>query len=478
MGLVRYNYRMNLGFFGNYRSNHGADFSKWKNWDVQGIQYVSKVLLIGIGAIGLVHVGIATFSAVFPSTSSTNKDSISKSVSVVTPADQQVRNKESSTIVNEILSTVTGGLVATASAAGDTLRTVVEVSEKTFDSIPRLAANAANSVYKLFPEPIPDQGVIKLAVKPVQAVKLEREVNQNVGLATTESANISSNTGSQSKSVQPSTVIKSTEVKPVANTSTLNVSADAYLVGDLKTGKILLEHNADAIRPIASISKLITALTVKRLFAKDDTINITREALASFGDAGKLVEGETMSAQDLLYPMLIESSNDAAVAYQLQHDDSSPNSSAFVATMNSIAGTIGMKNSSFDEPSGLSAENVSTAKDLFKLVQYIKNNNPDILAITRIDSLEMVESDRNTHHIFKNNNTYAKREDFVGGKTGKTDEAKETLASVFRVADKNNRDSQSDVAIIVLKSANRIDDSNKLYVWYMTKFGKVAGSVY
>lgn len=459
--------------FGNFTSNNAW----YRNWDIEGIQYIFKATLIVLGVVGVGHIGMAIFGVVFPGVPTAVRDSLSSSLSSLASANQLNRNTDGAVLVEKTavlannsskLISNTVGLVANGITDG--LANVAGASVKAVDSATYFAANAINTIASKQATKNVDADIAASAVAPLILTPDTIQTPQlNQGLDRSEPKQMP-NTLSASKSVP---VLK--PVLAVTKEVIPAISADAYMVSDLKTGKTILEHNGSISYPIASISKLVTALTVKKLFSKDDMVFITKDAINTFGDAGKLVEGEAMSTQDLLYPMLIESSNDAAVAYQLQYDQGGR---SFVDNMNTIAHDIGMKNTKFAEPSGLSPDNMSTVQDLFKLVQYIKSNNPDVFAITRIDGLEMASGTKNMHHIFKNNNTFAKREDFVGGKTGKTEEALETMATVFRVADKANPNIQDDIAIIVLKSKNRIDDSNKLYTWYMSKFGKIAGSVY
>ena len=95
------------------------------------------------------------------------------------------------------------------------------------------------------------------------------------------------------------------------------VSAKAFLVGDLNTGEVVLSKNQDQKFPIASVSKLMTALVVKEIANPSENTQISKKALATHGTNGGLRLGEKIKILDLLYPLLLESSNDAAEALAL-----------------------------------------------------------------------------------------------------------------------------------------------------------------
>src|SRR3989344_3365279 len=155
------------------------------------------------------------------------------------------------------------------------------------------------------------------------------------------------------------------------------VSAEAYVVGDLGTGEIILSKNPTAKFPIASVSKLMTALVAKELARDSDTAKISKRAVATSGGNGELKAGEKIKVTDLVYPLLLESSNDAAEAIA-EHFDREK----FIAQMNEGAKSLGMMDTSFGDPSGLSIKNQSTAADIFKLTGYLNQERGDVLKIT------------------------------------------------------------------------------------------------
>lgn len=141
-----------------------------------------------------------------------------------------------------------------------------------------------------------------------------------------------------------------------------NIRGEAYIVVDIDTGKVLLEKNSTATRPVASTQKLLTAL----LIASDPNINrpvkITKQDTTVAPSKLYIKEGEIYSRHLLLKAMLMRSYND--VAYALARDFAG-SEVAFASKMNEIATYLGAKNSSFKNASGLPSEGqYSTARDI------------------------------------------------------------------------------------------------------------------
>ena len=93
-----------------------------------------------------------------------------------------------------------------------------------------------------------------------------------------------------------------------------NVQAEAYLVGDLDTGEILLQKNKDQKFPIASVSKLFTATVSTENQNQNAITEISQQAIDTEGENGELYAGQKIKVGDLILPLLLESSNDAAEA--------------------------------------------------------------------------------------------------------------------------------------------------------------------
>lgn len=231
----------------------------------------------------------------------------------------------------------------------------------------------------------------------------------------------------------------------------------AYLVGDVETGEILIQKNPEMVFPIASISKLITALVSVELLDLHKVITVTRSSVLTYGQSGGLYAGEKILVTDLLYPLLIESSNDAAevLAEGFGRID-------FMKRMNSLARELGMTSSFFHDPSGLSPKNVSNSKDLFTLIKYIYKSKPELLDITRVKEYAILK------HKWVNGSALMQKPSFIGGKNGYTEEAFRTTVSVFDVVISKNK---RKVAVVVLKSNDRNGDANTLIRFVETNMG-------
>ena len=217
------------------------------------------------------------------------------------------------------------------------------------------------------------------------------------------------------------------------------------MVGDLDTGEVILAKNQDQKFPIASTSKLMTALVTTEIASEDDTAQVTKKALDTEGKNGDLKIGEKIKVPDLLYPLLLESSNDAAEVLALYFGRDS-----FISKMNQEAEKLLMSKTSYEDPSGLSPNNQSTASDMFKLSGYLFQQKPDLVNITTKRSYS------NKKHTWFNISQFLGDDGYLGGKSGYTDEAKQTVVSLFSLplGQTGNRP----IAITLLQSPDRHKD--------------------
>jgi D-alanyl-D-alanine carboxypeptidase len=225
-------------------------------------------------------------------------------------------------------------------------------------------------------------------------------------------------------------------------------SGDAYIVADVDTGEIIIEKNPEKIHPIASISKIVTAIVAKERMNQHDTVTVSRSSINIYGTAGGLRLGEKILVTDLYYPLLMESSNDAADVFAEGYGYDK-----FIGHMNTKAKEIGMHSTSFFEPSGLSEKNVSTAGDLFKLAQYVTKKYPEIWDISRVRQYAILG------HSWSNGSVLARRADFIGGKNGFTYEANQTTIVVLNVKMEGG---PRRIAITLLQSGSRENDVSLL----------------
>lgn len=208
--------------------------------------------------------------------------------------------------------------------------------------------------------------------------------------------------------------------------------------------KIIFEKNADKKRAIASITKLITALVAEEIYQSDQILFVSKRAVEQENQAGQLRAGEALSVNQLMHIMLIESSNDAAFALAegiTERNSTTTNKEHFVYLMNKKAREIGLKNTFFNNPSGLNGmENYSTAYDLVKLASYILKNHPEIFEITRYQSWRAIYPNGKTHHYITENTNKLLEEipGIIGGKTGYTEEAGGCMILILRRSDNNH----------------------------------------
>jgi D-alanyl-D-alanine carboxypeptidase len=234
------------------------------------------------------------------------------------------------------------------------------------------------------------------------------------------------------------------------------LSAASYLVADIDTGDVYLEQNAGEPRPIASLTKLMTALVANETIMFNNRITVTRGELLYPQDYA-YTKKETFVVGDLLYPLLMESNN--AIADRLARYYGT---TGFVDWMNTTAKALGMQATHFADPSGISSGNVSTPDDLYRLATYLANKKSFIWNITRTPAKNLVSSSGDSYH-FENFNIFSSSSQFVGGKVGQTTAAGNTMTSVFSIP--VNGVSRR-VAIIVLKSDNYTTDTANLADWF------------
>lgn len=237
-----------------------------------------------------------------------------------------------------------------------------------------------------------------------------------------------------------------------------DLNAKSFIVADLNTGEVFAEKNSDEIFPIASLTKLVTAITSNENIYFENKIAVKANPLG-IKSRGDLRPGEKITEGDMLYPLLMESSND--VAYSIS---SSVGEKNFISLMNRKALAIGMENTNFSDSSGISDKNTSTVNDLFALSKYIYDKNQYILGITKTKSKTISASESNFAHTFSNFNIFSSDENFLGGKTGQTTAARETMIAMFKVP--IDQEKIKNIVLIVLGSEDRKSDILSLLGWF------------
>ncbi|MEK7504975.1 MAG: L,D-transpeptidase family protein, partial [Patescibacteria group bacterium] len=232
-----------------------------------------------------------------------------------------------------------------------------------------------------------------------------------------------------------------TTAKPV-------LTAQSFLVADLDTGEVILEKEREAVRPMASLTKLFTALVSLEVVNQFREATVSPEAVETFGDAGNLAAGDILTTGDLLYPLLLESSNDAAevLARTFGRDN-------FIAHLNKKAEALGLNDTTLVDPSGIGDRNVSTPNDLFRLFQYIYRSKSFVLKTLLRPTAE------STNHLWQNNSEFLARPGYLGGKSGHTTAANDTLVAGFAL---KLGEQVRPLALVLLGSKNRAVDTVNL----------------
>ena len=230
------------------------------------------------------------------------------------------------------------------------------------------------------------------------------------------------------------------------------VTAQAYLAADLRNNFVFLEKNSAEKLPIASLTKLMTAIVSTEYINLDRevTIDNTMKATTSLP---RLKTGQSVSAYNLLFPLLEESSNEAAAALT-----SFLGRIRFVELMNIKSGSLGMQDTHFEDASGAHEKNVSTGQDLFALSKYLYNNRSFILKLSAGD-LKWSAYGASEFQDLKNLNVFSDDPDFVGGKVGMSTAAKQTILSIF---DLKLKEGERPVVVIVLGSEDNAEDARKI----------------
>ncbi|MBY0539392.1 L,D-transpeptidase family protein [Patescibacteria group bacterium] len=233
-----------------------------------------------------------------------------------------------------------------------------------------------------------------------------------------------------------------------------NIAGEAYLIADIDTGDVYAEKDSSEARPIASVTKLMTALVANELISFEQSIPIENVELKNGKNMSTTTERFLVG--DLLYPLLLESNNAVANRITKYYGED-----RFVDWMNTTAQALGMHRTSFADGSGVSPENLSTPDDLFRLLRYLADKKSFALTMTRLKEKEVSAK---SGAVFKvtNVNDPVFRAPFLGGKAGQTTAAGETMAAVISLS---VNDVERRIAVIVLKSPDRLSDTLALSEW-------------
>lgn len=238
------------------------------------------------------------------------------------------------------------------------------------------------------------------------------------------------------------------------------LSARAVLVKDLNTETVLLEKDSIISLPIASTTKIMTALVASEFFRPNSVITIGNAADISGAQVG-FSKGETLSFRSVLYGMLLNSGNDAAFAVAENYPGGVL---GFVSAMNKKAADLNLKNTRFDNPAGFdSAHHYSSAQDLAIVTQQALKDS-QLSRIFATSETEVISLDKKHKHELRNlNKLLTQVVGVLGVKTGFTQAAKENLVTLVE------RDGHK-ILVVVLGSNDRFGESTAIIEWAYQNF--------
>jgi len=239
------------------------------------------------------------------------------------------------------------------------------------------------------------------------------------------------------------------------------VLADAAYVYDLDSNRVLFSKNPEKIRPIASVTKIMTAIVIMEEKDLDGIVTVEPAASWVTGSKMYLAPFEKIKVKELIYGMLIKSANDAAKALEAHFGRDE-----LATLMNDKAEWLGLSDTKFTEASGLDQENTSSVKDLAIISGYALKNK-QFRNIVKKRKYTAVSADGRIQHPISTTNRLLKNyPDIYGLKTGYTDEAGYCLVSL--AGQKNHQ-----IVSIVLGSQSddaRFDESRKLLDWAFSAY--------
>ena len=234
-----------------------------------------------------------------------------------------------------------------------------------------------------------------------------------------------------------------------------NLSARSVLVMDLDSEATLYQRESQTKLPIASTTKIMTALVASKYFQQNSVLTVNEGAKAGGANVG-LNTGDKLIFRSLLYGMLLSSGNDAAFVIAENYPGGV---SGFVSAMNEEVLTLKLQNTHFDNPAGFdSPKHYSSAGDLYKITrEALKDANLAKIFATKDTEILSIDKKRkfSLHNL---NKLLTSVTGVMGVKTGHTELSKENLVTLV------NRDNKK-VLMVVLGSNDRFGESTSLIEW-------------
>ena len=244
-------------------------------------------------------------------------------------------------------------------------------------------------------------------------------------------------------------------------------SAKAAILIDADSGKVLYEHNSKKRLPMASTTKIMSALLAVESGSLDEQFKVDDNAIKVEGSSMGLKSGDFVTQRDLCYGMMLPSGNDAANATAVRVSGSIEN---FVSLMNKRAKEIGLKSTNFVTPSGLddyTDNHYSTASDMATLTAYaLKNETFAEICSTKSVKLKFGNPPYD-RWLSNTNKLIGACEGIIGVKTGFTDKAKRCLVSACR------RDGTT-LICVTLNDPNDWKDHSNLYEFGFSQYKRIS----
>lgn len=249
------------------------------------------------------------------------------------------------------------------------------------------------------------------------------------------------------------TAVPAETAAPTATTSTSPaprpIGAHAFIAGDLASGEVLASRKSTDVWPQASLTKLMTATVALQEIPAGTPIEIV-DVPGGNPSHPTLPKGGVFAFEDVLEVMLVASSNEAAESLAAH-----VGRERFIAAMNAQAAAWGLDRTEYEDASGLSAGNRTTAREMLAIAQRVYAENPAVFRITRKGSVTAHAQGTGVPYTAYATHGLVRDLGFLGGKTGYTDEARGNLLSLFQVGSRVE-------ALVVLGSDDRFGDTRRL----------------
>lgn len=242
-----------------------------------------------------------------------------------------------------------------------------------------------------------------------------------------------------------------------------DITAKSAIVYDLNNDKTIFEKSSTARLPMASLTKIMTAIIALENKKSGDRYYVSKDDLVGEDSMG-LTEGEVLSNEELLYGLMLPSGNDAA---EVLSRNFPTGRAGFIEAMNKKAKSLNLKNTHFDNPSGLQGDGVqyTTIYDLLVITRYALDNFPLFRKIVATpEYLIQITNTHKAYELYNETNLLTSYEGVKGVKTGFTPEAGLCLVTYL------DYKGQKLIAII-LNSENRRGEMKELLDYSLNKLG-------